>query len=59
MSTIRKTQRKGSRSAQKINRFKQTEQMMTLFGLFERFMVFKQTEGLAKATIQGYYEHLH
>ena len=59
MSSIRKTHRKGSRSAQSINRFKQTEQKMTLFEMFERFMVFKQTEGLAKATIRGYYEHLH
>jgi integrase/recombinase XerD len=32
---------------------------MTLFEMFERFMVFKQTEGLAKPTIQGYYEHFH
>lgn len=59
MQTVRKTQRKGSRSTQNIKRFKQTEQKMTLFEMFERFMAFKQTEGLAKPTIQGYYEHFH
>jgi hypothetical protein len=57
MQTIRKTQRKGSRSTQNIKRFKQTEQKMTLFEMFERFMAFKQTEGLANPTIQGYYEN--
>lgn len=59
MQTVRKTQRKGSRSTQNIKRFKQTEQKMTLFEMFERFMAFKQTDGLAKPTIQGYYEHFH
>jgi len=53
MQPVRKTQRKGSRSNQNIKRFKQTEQKMTLFEMFERFMAFKQTEGLAKPTIQG------
>ena len=44
MQSVRKTQRKGSRSAQNIKRFKHTEQKMTLFVcLFERFMTFKQT----------------
>jgi len=59
MQPVRKTQRKGSRSTQNRKRFKPTEQKMTLFEMFERFMVFKQTEGLAKPTIQGYYEHFH
>ncbi|MEY2193765.1 hypothetical protein AB7942_13665 [Neobacillus sp. BF23-41] len=59
MQPVRKTQRKGSRSNQNIKRFKQTEQKMTLFEMFERFMIFKQTEGLAKPTIQGYYEHFN
>lgn len=59
MQSVRKTQRKGSRSANNINRFKKTEHKMTLFELFERFMSYKQTEGLAKPTIQGYYEHFH
>jgi len=43
MQSVRKTQRKGSRSAQNIKRFKHTEQKMTLFEMFERFMTFKQT----------------
>ena len=59
MQTVRKTQRKGSRNTQNIKRFKQTEQKMTLFEMFERFITFKQTEGLAKPIIQGYYEHFH
>jgi integrase/recombinase XerD len=58
-STIRKTQRKGARGTQNISRLKNTEQKMTLFEMFERFMNYKQTEGLAKPTIQGYYEHFH
>jgi integrase/recombinase XerD len=48
MQTVRKTQRKVSRSTQNIKRFKQTEQKMTLFEMFERFMTYKQTKGLAK-----------
>lgn len=56
---MRKTQRKGTRSTQNVNRFKNTEKKMTLFEMFERFMSYKQTEGLAKPTIQGYYEHFH
>ncbi|WP_374102959.1 phage integrase SAM-like domain-containing protein [Bacillus sp. ISL-77] len=32
---------------------------MTLFEMFERFLAFKQTEGLPKPSIQGYYEHFH
>jgi integrase/recombinase XerD len=56
---MRKIQRKGTRSTQNINRFKNTEKKMTLFEMFERFMSYKQTEGLAKPTIHGYYEHFH
>jgi hypothetical protein len=59
MQTVRKTQRKVSRSTQNIKRFKQTEQKMTLFEMFVRFMTYKQTEGLAKSTIRGYYEYFH
>ena len=58
-TVVRKTNRKGVRITQNGNRLKNTEQKMTLFEMFERFMNYKQTEGLAKPTIQGYYEHFH
>lgn len=58
-SVIRKTTRKGARSNQSLNRVKTVEQKLTLFEMFERFMNYKQTEGLAKPTIQQYYEHFH
>ena len=59
MSVIRKTNRKGRRNSQSLNRVRSIEQKMTLFEMFERFMNYKQTEGLAKPTIQQYYEHFH
>ena len=59
MSVIRKTNRKGIRNSQSLNRVRSVEQRLTLFEMFERFMNYKQTEGLAKPTIQQYYEHFH
>jgi len=47
MQFVRKTQRKGIRSSRNINRLQNTEKNMTLFEMFERFMNYKQTEGLA------------
>ncbi|MGJ7912633.1 tyrosine-type recombinase/integrase [Neobacillus sp. LXY-1] len=58
-TVVRKTQRKGVRSTQNVKSLKNTEQKMNLFKMFERFINYKQTEGLAKPTIQGYYEHFH
>lgn len=58
-SVIRKTNRKGTRGSQSLNRVRSVEQKLTLFEMFERFMNYKQTEGLAKPTIQQYYEHFH
>jgi integrase/recombinase XerD len=58
-SGIRKTNRKGTRNSQSLNRVRSVEQRLTLFEMFERFMNYKQTEGLAKPTIQQYYEHFH
>ena len=53
---IRKTNHKGDRNNQSLNRVRLVEQKLTLF---EMFMNYKQTEGLAKPTIQQYYEHFH
>lgn len=54
MSVIRKTNRKGIRNSQSLNRVRSVEQKLTLFEMFERFMNYKQ-----KPTIQQYYEHFH
>src|SRR6476646_5388526 len=59
MPVIRKTYRKGIRNSQSLNRARSVEQKLTLFEMFERFMNYKQTEDLAKPTIQQYYEHFH
>ncbi|MGI8384133.1 hypothetical protein [Robertmurraya sp. P23] len=59
MQKVRKTQRKGSRREQNIKLFKQSEQKRILFEMFERFITFKQTEGLVKPTIQGYHSPHH
>ncbi|KKK39497.1 integrase [Mesobacillus campisalis] len=57
MSVFRKTNRKGTRDGQSLYRVGSIENKLTLFEMFERFMNYKQTEGLAKPTIQQYYEH--
>ena len=40
-------------------RFKQTEQKINLIEMLDKIMVYKQKEGLAKLTIQGFYEYFH
>jgi len=57
MSITRKTNRKGVRDSKSLNRTKSVEQKFTLYEMFERFMNYKVTEGLADPTIKGYYEH--
>jgi integrase/recombinase XerD len=57
MLVNRKTNRKGLRNSKNVNRSKSVEQKFTLHEMFEQFMNYKLTEGLAEPTIQGYYEH--
>ncbi|MFS0637295.1 tyrosine-type recombinase/integrase [Mesobacillus foraminis] len=59
MPIVRKTNRKGLRNSRNFNRTKSAEQNYSLYEMFEQFMNYKQTEGLAKPTLEQYYEHLH
>ena len=59
MSFIRQTKRKGIRNNRSIYRTKTVVQKFTLHEMFEKFMNYKVTEGLAEPTIQCYYEHFH
>jgi integrase/recombinase XerD len=57
MPNNRTTNRKGARNSNKIIRTKTVEQKFTLHEMFEQYMNYKLTEGLAEPTILAYYEN--
>ncbi len=59
MPIVRKTQRKGVRNTGSLSRTKSVEHYFTLYEMFQQFMNFKHTEGLAEPTLQCYYEHFN
>ncbi|CAH2713150.1 hypothetical protein BACCIP111895_00283 [Neobacillus rhizosphaerae] len=57
MPINRITNRKGSRSISNLKCTKSVEQKFTLNEMFEQYMNYKLTEGLAEPTILIYYEN--
>jgi integrase/recombinase XerD len=57
MPINRKTNRKGVRNPSNLKHSKTVEQKFTLKEMFEQFMNYKLTEGLAEPTILAYYEN--
>jgi integrase/recombinase XerD len=57
MPINRLTNRKGARTTSKVNRTKSVEQKFTLHEMFEQYMNYKLSEGLAEPTILAYYEN--
>ncbi|WP_368298529.1 tyrosine-type recombinase/integrase [Cytobacillus firmus] len=58
MAILPKTKRKGTRGSTAVVRAKSVEQNFSLYEMFEQFMNFKESEGLAEPTLYCYYEHL-
>lgn len=57
MAFLPNTRRKGARGSSDLKRIKSNEQKFTLYEMFEQFMNYKESEGLAEPTLYCYYEH--